>query len=354
MKIKIQKLQIARRLVQFLALAVILLIPAVARYANYVSARELDKNLEKWGGSSQGWTLSAIDSTIRALREVETERDGRMTRDRKQALSYAQQLRGGPWSVEIGPVSMTDPLAGAECLAASKSIAPVLLISLIIPIVLTVILGRVFCSWICPMNLFLEYSDKLREVLKFLELRPRNLRFSRGIKYALLIAGLAMAAVISAPVLGYIYPPAIIGREAHDLVFGFFDRAEVVKLGLWFGGLTWMSLIVLAIALFEITVSQRWWCRYVCPGGGLYSLLGWARLVRVKRASKKCSECAQCVTVCEMGLIPMQDLITHECDNCGVCISNCADSALGYRTLWRKPEIATPSFDDSQANDGEA
>lgn len=341
-----KRLQGMRRGVQLLVLVIMLAVPALSRYTNYLGARELDKNLERWEGSFQGEVLWSFDTLLRALPGGEKERVGRMVRDRQNVLEYAQALRGGPWSIQIGPVSMTDPLAGAESIFASKKLVYVLLISLLIPVVATVLLGRVFCSWICPMNLLLEFSDKLRELLRFLEIRPWNLRFSRSIKYMLLVVGLAMTAIMAVPVLGYVYPPAIVGREAHDLVFGIFDRAESRRMGIWMGGLTWMSLIVLGIALFEVTVSRRWWCRYVCPGGAIYSLLGWARWVRVKRVADKCTLCGDCVVVCPMGLVPMHDVMGIECDNCGLCMSSCGDDALGY-AVWRKQETVSPPFEEN-------
>lgn len=330
MKFKIYKLQLARRTVQFLVLALIFLIPAVARYTNYLAARELDKNLNKWDGTLQGETLAAIDRTFRALPDAERERNGKPVRDRKQVLAYAQKVRGGPWSAQIAGVSLTDPLAGAESILASRRVVGVLVISLLVPIIATLLLGRVFCSWICPMNLLLEYTDKLRGLLRFLELKPRDIGSSRWTKYILLGVGLAMTFFLAIPVLGYIYPPAIINRELHDLVFGIFDRAEGGHSGFWSGGLTWMSLILLGIVLVEVTVSRRWWCRYICPGGALYSLLGWARPIRVKLKESKCTDCADCIKVCPVGLNPMRNLMGKECDNCGVCISYCPDGALDY------------------------
>lgn len=323
-------LQGVRRLVQFLVIVIMLAIPTLSRYTNYLGARELEKKIERWDGTLQGEVLGGVDAVLRALPGGEKERVGRMVRNRAQVLEYAQSVRGGPWSVQIGPVSMTDPLAGAESIFASKQLVWVLLISLFIPIIGTILLGRVFCSWVCPMGLLLEFTDKLRNVLRFLEIRPHNLHFSRSIKYILLGVGLALTVMMSMPILGYIYPPAIIGREAHDLVFGIFDRMEEGRSGFWMGGLTWMSLIILGIALFEVTVSRRWWCRYVCPGGGLYSLLGKIRLIRVKRVADKCTLCGDCVVVCPMGLVPMQDVMGVECDNCGLCVSSCNDDALGY------------------------
>ena len=59
MSVRIRKLQITRRTVQVLVLLLILLVPAMARYNNYLSARELDKTLGKWDGTLQGSTLAA-------------------------------------------------------------------------------------------------------------------------------------------------------------------------------------------------------------------------------------------------------------------------------------------------------
>ncbi|MDP6778695.1 MAG: 4Fe-4S binding protein [Candidatus Latescibacteria bacterium] len=324
----IHKLQAARRTTQIVALAIVLAIPALSRYGNYLSARQLDRNLRKWDGTLQGASLGAIDRVLRLLPGGEKRREGDLVRHRERVLTYVQQVRGGPWSVQLGDISLTDPLAGAESIAASKRLASVLVVSLLIPVFLTLLLGRVFCSWICPMGLLLELVDKLRGLLRFLELPPRDLHFSRRVKTVLLCVGLVMAGITAVPVLGYVYPPAILGREAHDLVFAIFDRAEQGRFGFWAGGLTWMSLLLAGIALFEATVSRRWWCRYVCPGGALYALLGRARPVRVRFKAAQCTDCGLCEAVCPMGLRPKQEGAGPECDNCGLCVSHCGGKAL--------------------------
>ena len=106
--------QALRRTTQLLVVAFILIVPAVARYTNYLSARELDRKMEQWSGTLPGQTLTAIDSFLRVLPDGEMERAGRTQRNRTTVLSYSQQVRGGPWSAEIGGVSLTDPLAAAE------------------------------------------------------------------------------------------------------------------------------------------------------------------------------------------------------------------------------------------------
>lgn len=180
------------------------------------------------------------------------------------------------------------------------------------------------------MGFIFEMTDKLRKALKFLEIKTYNIRFRRDTKFSLLVVGLVSSAILSVPILGYIYPPAIFSRELHDLVFTLFDRAEAKMFGFSLVGLTWMSLILLGIIVFELLVSRRWWCRYVCPGGALYILLGAKRPMRVKLLESKCTRCVDCVVACPMGLNPMNNQMGMECDSCGECISSCDDDALKY------------------------
>ena len=56
------------------------------------------------------------------------------------------------------------------------------------------------------------------------------------------------------------------------------------------------------IGLFELIVSPRWWCRTMCPGGALYGLIGWPRLLRVKLRADRCTQCRKCNAACEPGL----------------------------------------------------
>jgi len=324
------KLQLLRRGVQILVILGILAVPALTRYNNYLASRELDRQMERWEGTLPGATLEVIDAAMRGLPGGEMERAGSWQRDRDRVLARAAVLRGGAWSAEIAGVSMTDPLAVVESVAAARQLPWVLIVGAIIPVLATLMLGRVFCSWICPMGLLLEGVDKLRRLAHLLEIRPRNQRASRRIKYGLLGTGLVVAAVLSAPVLGYIYPPAILSRELHDAALTVFDRAEIGRFGVSLAGFSFMMIPIGLIALVELTVSRRWWCRYVCPGGALYSLLGWARPVRVRLASEQCTACAACVPACPMGLNPMKNAMGAECDNCGVCISTCNDDALSY------------------------
>ncbi|MHC5065762.1 MAG: 4Fe-4S binding protein [Planctomycetota bacterium] len=329
--ISLRGLQLSRRGVQFLVLGLIILTPILARYGNYLSARQLDQVLDRFEGSVQGASLDYTDKTIRFLAAPDVQRGDNMRRDGKQALLASRSLKGTTWSFEFFGLSLTDPLAALESAAASKSVRWVLVLGILVPVALTLLLGRFFCSWICPVGLGLELSGKLRGVLRFLELKPGRVRLWYGNKYMLLVLGIALTFVIGVPFLGYLYPPALMGRELHNGVTVMFDRAEDGLLGFSTAGLTIASWFLLAIALVEVLFGARMWCRSLCPGGAVYSLLGRFRLLRVVRSSDLCTQCGECVVACEMDLNPMIDKTGMECDNCGLCIDSCRDDALHFR-----------------------
>jgi len=224
--------------------------------------------------------------------------------------------KGTLWSMRLLGVNLTDPLAAVETVAASKTIHWPLLASVVIPVLIALFLGRVFCSWICPGYLLFELAGKIRGLLRLAEINPAEVRFSHNTKYIVLIVGTLLAAATSAPLFALIYPPAVISRTLHAWIFGTALTGMVVLLGL--------------IIAFEVFVSPRWWCRVICPGGALYGLIGCGRPVRVRLKRASCTGCRACIPVCEAGINPITDSASIECDNCGVCINHCEPAALYY------------------------
>jgi ferredoxin-type protein NapH len=258
-------------------------------------------------------------------------------------------IKGNHWSAQIGGVSLTDPLGAAESAAAGHSLAWTILIGAAIPVLLTVVLGRVFCSWICPAGLMFELTDKLRRLVPKRYFPGANLSFWRGHKYVLLGTGLLLSFFLGAPLLGLFYPPALLGRET------------ALAVQTWFGGLTkdpiqsgWfalsgISLFLFGIILLEWVVSKRMWCRYLCPGGALYSLLGRKRLLRLKNETSLCTECGECVRVCPMGLNPMRQEFGMECDHCFECLTHCSPGSVQLATGWAERSKNLGRGDESRS-----
>ncbi|MCP4454862.1 MAG: 4Fe-4S binding protein [Planctomycetes bacterium] len=289
-------LQTIRRGVQLGVCLGLFVLIFVNLYAHYRAARALEdlKGL-------QGQVLLSIDRFCDTL-------------DDPQPL--LDNLTGTLWSMKIGPVEFTDPLAAAEAIAASRAFHAPLLLSILLPVIGTLLLGRVFCSWICPGYLLFEIGNLLRRLLRLAEIQPGQLRFSYKNKYTLLGVGLVFATLTGLPLFANIYPPAVLSRIFHAWVFGTALKAIVITFGL--------------MLLVEVIISPRWWCRTMCPGGALYGLIGAVRLVRVKVNTDACTQCRKCHTSCPMGLKPEQECRTMECDNCGVCLGHCPENALGF------------------------
>ena len=226
------------------------------------------------------------------------------------------KFKGTLWSMKVGPLDWTDPLAGAEATVASKTIHPPLFLSVAAPVIIALLLGKVFCSWMCPGYVIFELGTLLRKILAFLEVPPANIRFSYKNKYIFLGVGLIFVAFVSMPIFALIYPPAVVSRMFHAWVFG--------------TSLTGMLLLIGLILIFEVFVSPRWWCRTFCPGGALYGVLGLARLMRVRCNTDTCTNCGTCQKKCPIGLDPVTESQGIECDNCGACVNPCPERSLSY------------------------
>ncbi|VAX09487.1 Polyferredoxin NapH (periplasmic nitrate reductase) [hydrothermal vent metagenome] len=237
-------------------------------------------------------------------------------------------IKGNTWSGNFFGYQISDPLAVAGQVAASLSIYWPFVLTAVLPVILSLLFGRFFCGWICPATFLYELNTIIALTLQRFGIRAGQRRFDRRIKYLVLLAGLMLSAISGSVLISVIYPPAIIGRE---LYFGI--ALNGVGAGLVFFVLT---------LLFDLLVSRRGFCRYVCPGGALYSLLGRFRLFRIRRIVENCNDCAKCNAVCEFGLDPLHDDFGQECNNCTACIAICPTDALTFVARTQDDENQGP------------
>ena len=237
-------------------------------------------------------------------------------------------IKGNTWSGNFFGYQISDPLAVAGQAAASLSFYGPFLLTALVPVIFTLLFGRFFCGWICPATFLYELNTILALYLQRFGIKVGQRRFDRRLKYLVLAAGLILSAISGSVLISVIYPPAIIGRE---LYFG-------IALGGVGAGLVFFVLTL----LFDLLVSRRGFCRYVCPGGALYSLLGRFRLFRIRRIVENCNDCAKCNAVCEFGLDPLRDNFGQECNNCAACIAVCPTDAMTFVVRMRDDENQGP------------
>ncbi len=277
--------------------AMLILLPFVSVYQTYVASHAYD-------------LLSPSEKRLYDVMEALTSP---LTDDPAEALDA---IKGTTWSGNFFGLKLTDPLAALGQLAASLTVYWPFLLTAMIPIVLTVVFGRFFCGWICPATLVYELNSSLRILLGRAGLRPGGRRFDPRLKFLVLGIGLALSAATGSVLVGAVYPPAIIGREIY----------YAVALGGFGAGAVFLALTL----LFDLLVARRGFCRYLCPGGALYAMLGRYRLIRVRRTVEACNDCAKCNGICEFGLNPMRDGFGQECNNCSACIAICPTDALTF------------------------
>lgn len=225
-------------------------------------------------------------------------------------------VKGNTWSGTFWGLKLSDPLAALGQMAAGRTLYWPFLITALIPVAFTALFGRFFCGWICPATLLYELNGNFASWLRWAGLKPGNRYFDKRIKYGVLALGVIGSAVTGSVLVAAVYPPAIIGREIY----------YAIALGGFGAGMVFF----LATLGFDLLVARRGFCRYLCPGGALYSLLGRYRIVRIRRIVENCNDCAKCNAICEFGLDPLRDGFGQECNNCSACIAVCPTDALTF------------------------
>lgn len=225
-------------------------------------------------------------------------------------------LKGTTWSATFFGIKLSDPLAVVGQISAGKTLYWPFIVTALIPVLATVVFGRFFCGWICPATLVYELNDNFVTWLRKAGLPVSRRKFDTRLKYLVLAIGIILSVITGTIAFAAMYPPAIIGREIY----------YAIALDGFGAGMVFFLLTL----LFDLMVTRRGFCRYVCPGGALYSLLGRFRVLRIRRKVETCNDCAKCNVVCQFGLDPMRDDFGQECNNCSACIAVCPTDALGF------------------------
>lgn len=255
-----------------------------------------------------------------------------------------------------------DPLLFLSSVLASRSVQIAFASSLIL-VLLTVLLGRVFCGWVCPLG---TLSALVGEARKWSP--AARVRGWFKAKY-LLLAGLLVAALFKVQLVGLLDPLSLLVRSfslgVHpafnlaanallDLLYGMDLRAGAAlgdllgsalkKTVLAFqqphflqGGLILMLFLgLLALNLLE----RRFWCRYLCPLGALLGLLSKRALLR-HRISNGCTACGLCDRACQGGIssgkAKGEGWMPSECMMCMNCRAACPTGQVRFGFSWAKP-----------------
>ena len=242
-----------------------------------------------------------------------------------------ESVVGAPWTVQILGLEFLDPLAAAGALLAGADVQKVLW-GLWPTLLLVLLLGRFFCGWICPYALLVGASNALRALLVRVGFTPRDVPLPGNLAYGVLATLLLAGALTGSQLAPLLYPPSIIHRELLKAVY--------------FGGLGGGVVVLAVLFAFDTLVARAGFCRYLCPGGAMFRLLGRRSPVRIVRTAALCTDCTACDVVCNFLQSPMTDQHDSACERCGRCVSSCPTGALTIAGHVRLPVLTQPQRGD--------
>ena len=257
-----------------------------------------------------------------------------------------------------------DPQAAFGTLLAARAWLPHLAAA-IVTVVAALVVGRVWCGWICPLGTLLGWF-RFRAALQAATRVPPRLR---SVKYVLLVVIVVMAALGSMTLL-VLDPIALLTRGFTTSLIPGFDyvvgavESTLVGWGPGSGVVTWVEahfrgtvlpvyqphyaqgaaifLACLFIVLLNV-LAERFWCRYLCPLGALLGLIAKVQALR-PLVGDGCSGCNACVRACRAGAIEGippgaggggeaagARVVTSECTMCLDCLVACPErEALSF------------------------
>jgi ferredoxin-type protein NapH len=215
----------------------------------------------------------------------------------------------------LGAIPLADPFAALQILASGHLPAlEVLTGAAIVLAVYLVLGGRVFCAWVCPMNIVTDAAHALRERLGMRDL----FHLSPKTRYWVLALALVLSFTTGVAAFEWVSPIGILHRE---LVFG---------VGLGF-------IAVVGVFVFDLAVLRHGWCGHLCPLGAFWSLTGRVGQIKVAFDDASCTRCGDCVRACPEPAVLNFSTARHngmvaagECTNCGRCVAVCPEGSLGF------------------------
>ena len=244
------------------------------------------------------------------------------------------------WQLRSWPVNwflQLDPLAAIGTILTTHTLYRPLAWALV-TVILTIIFGRFFCSWVCPfgsLHHFVGYlAHRKTKLAKRIQLN--KYRKAQCIKYIILIALLSMAALpsISATLqTGLLDPIPLITRSFQSLL-SIADRGvNIISTTPRFYEAGWLILLIFFTALLLNLIIPRFYCRFICPLGALFGILGRFAIWRIGKNQTECSNCKLCDHSCEGGCEPSGNIRISECVLCFNCRRDCKDELISYQTI---------------------
>lgn len=190
------------------------------------------------------------------------------------------------------------------------------LILVVAMLLITAIMGRFFCGFLCAFgsmgDFFWLAGNKLK--LRRPVISEKTDHALKSVKYVMLGGIVLLGWTLGASLLsGTSNPWTVFGMYATWT--GWSDLTGFLSIG---------ALLLLAIIIGSMYI-ERFFCRYLCPLGAVFAIVSRFRLFRIRKPAENCGGCRACTKRCAMGisLYGMSTVADPECIDCMKCVDAC-------------------------------
>lgn len=234
----------------------------------------------------------------------------------------------------------------------------------VITLIITLLLGRVACGWVCPLGSLHQFFSRLFKMTKLLTPK-RSQKGPLNWKYYLLFF-ILVSSLFTLDVVGFLDPLSFLYRSFGLSVFPAFSYGFSVIIGLlydlhlsslgsrlsqFFQNLTvnstfeqgfFIGLLFLGIIFLNVG-RERFWCRYLCPLGALLGLFSRWNIIKLSIDPQRCIECDLCNLHCqtEATPFPLKDWKSSECIYCFTCGAICPTKAISFPFKFSPEKISS-------------
>ena len=282
------------------------------------------------------------------------------------------------WSAGEGASSTSlfftlNPLTALSATIAARTWIPGLAWALV-TVGITLLVGRAWCGWVCPLGTILDWVRFPKAAQRAAQLSPRW----RSLKTILLLLILGMALAGSLVLL--IFDPITLLTRAMatgllpalnssitQLETAMYQVSFLRPVVSWvesalrgsvlpsiqavfYQSLPIMALLAGVVALNAL--ADRFWCRYLCPLGGLLGLLSKVSLFK-NTITGRCSACDHCMGECRMDAIQPctgqetpREIAASECTLCMDCLAVCPENGIELRR--HTPRLLEQEYDPNR------
>jgi len=190
-------------------------------------------------------------------------------------------------------------------------------------IVFGILLGRAICAFLCPFGMIQELLHKIPSPKVKKSMWTRRLSLTKYAVLFLFVFALPIYYYISAgaavPTFCKYICPAGTLEAGIPLVSANSGLQKIA--GVLFNWKIFLLIIIVILSVF----IYRFFCRFLCPLGAIYSFFNRHAMIGISVDASKCTNCGKCVRSCKLDTVYIND---RECIRCGECRHVCPVGAI--------------------------